>query len=129
MKMKKLVLVFVGIVLAQFAKSQTIVVLNVPNPCSEIGVEEFVTPDFDFGVFPNPADDAVILSFSNTDPIGKIEVQVADMHGAVVIRKQYYSSFTELRTELTLGDLAPGVYTISARGKETYSVKKLIIKN
>lgn len=126
--MKKLLFLFVGIFLAQFAIAQTIVVLNVPNPCSEIGVEEFVTPDFDFGVFPNPADDAVTLSFSNTDPIGKIEVQIADMRGAVVLREQYYSVFTELRTEMELGKLAPGVYTISARGKGTFSVKKLIIK-
>lgn len=126
--MKKLLLLFVGIILAQLAMSQTIVVLNVPDPCSEIGVEELITTDFDFGVFPNPADDAVTLSFSNTSSIGKIEVQVADMRGAVVLRKQYYSSFTELRTEMALGKLSPGVYTISARGKEVYSVKKLIIK-
>lgn len=118
----------IGLILAQFAVAQTIVVLNVPDPCSEIGVEEFVTTDFDFGVFPNPADHAVTLSFSNTEPIGKIEVQVADMRGVVVARKQYYSEFTELRTEMALGKLAPGVYTISARGKETFSVKKLIIK-
>lgn len=127
--MKKLLLLFVGVVLAQFAMSQTIVVLNVPDPCSEIGVEEFVTPDFDFGVFPNPADDAVTLSFSGTNPIGKVEVQVTDMRGVVVTKKQYYSAFTELRTEMELGKIAPGVYTISARGKEFYSVKKLIIKN
>lgn len=126
--MKKCFLLFAGILLAQFVMAQTIVVLNVPNPCSGIGVEEFNTTDFDFGVFPNPADDAVTLSFSNADPIGKVEVQVADMRGVVVARKQYYSEFTELRTEMALGKLAPGVYTIIARGKEVYSVKKLIIK-
>ena len=126
--MKKLFLLLVGIVLAQFAMGQTIVVLDLPNPCSGTGVEESVTAEFDFGVYPNPADDAVTLSFSNTDPIGKIEVQIADMRGAVVLREQYYSAFTELRTEMELGKLAPGVYTISARGKEIYSVKKLIIK-
>lgn len=127
--MKKTLLLILGLMITRCALSQTIVVLNVPNPCSEIGVEEFVTPDFDFGVFPNPADDAVTLSFSGTNPIGKVEVQVTDMRGVVVIKKQYYSAFTELRTEMELGKLAPGVYTISARGKEFYSVKKLIIKN
>ena len=126
--MKKVFLLAIGLVMAQFAVAQTIVVLDLPNPCSGTGVEETVIKDFDFGVFPNPADDAVTLSFSSIDPIGKVEVEVCDLRGVTVIREQYYSAHTELRTELTLGKLAPGVYTISVRGKETHSVKKLIIK-
>ena len=126
--MKKLFILFVGIVLAQFAMAQTIVVLDLPNPCSGTGVEESVTTEFDFGVFPNPADHSVTLSFSDSQPVGKLEVQVADMRGVVMLRKQYYSAFGELRTEMPLGGLAPGVYTISVRSKEAYSVKKLIIK-
>ena len=126
--MKKILLLSIGLILAQLAMAQTIVVLDLPNPCSGTWVEETVTKDFEFGVFPNPADDAVTLSFSSTDPIGKVEVEVCDLRGVSVIREQYYSVYTELRTELMLGKLAPGVYTISVRGKETYSVKKLIIK-
>lgn len=126
--MKKLFLLFVGIVLAQFAMAQTIVVLNLPDPCAQNGIEEVVQTTFDFNVYPNPADRAVTLSFSDVVPIGKVEVLVADMKGVTVIRSQYYSDFNELRTEMALDKLAPGVYTISVRGKETYSVKKLIVK-
>lgn len=126
--MKKLFLLFVGIVFAQFVMGQTIVVLDVPDPCSQNGIEEPIQTTFDFNVYPNPADRAVTLSFSDTDPIGKVEVTVSDMKGVVVIRNHYYSDFNELRTEMSLDKLAPGVYTISVRGKETYSVKKLIVK-
>lgn len=126
--MKKLFLLFVGIVFAQFVMGQTIVVLDVPDPCAQNGIEEPIQTTFDFNVYPNPADRAVTLSFSDTDPIGKVEVTVSDMKGVVVIRNQYYSDFNELRTEMSLDKLAPGVYTISVRGKETYSVKKLIVK-
>lgn len=126
--MKKLFLLLMGIALAQFAMAQTIVVLDVPDPCANNGIEEPVQTTFDFNVYPNPADRAVTLSFSDFDPIGKVEVTVADMKGVVVIRNQYYSDFNELRTEMPLDKLAPGVYTISVRGKETYSVKKLIVK-
>ena len=126
--MKKALFLVMGLMMAQWMMGQTIVVLDLPNPCSGTGVEETVIMDFDFGVFPNPADDAVTLSFSSIDPIGKVEVEVCDLRGVTVIREQYYSAYTELRTELTLGKLAPGVYTISVRGKETYAVKKLIIK-
>lgn len=126
--MKKLILLFVGLMLGQFAMAQAVVVLDLPDPCSGMGVEETISKDFDFGVYPNPADDAVMLSFSNTEAIGKVEVQVTDMKGVAVIRKQYYSSHNELRTEMELGQLAPGVYTISVKGKGVYSIKKLIIK-
>ena len=126
--MKKILFLAIGLILSQLAMAQTIVVLDLPNPCSGAGMEETVTKDFDFGVFPNPADDAVTLSFSSTDPIGKVEVEVCDLRGVSVIREQYYSVYTELRTELNLDKLAPGIYTISVRGKETYAVKKLIIE-
>ena len=126
--MKKYLLFVIGLVFAQYAAAQTIVVLDLPNPCAGTGVEETMTQDFEFGVFPNPADNAVTLSFSNAEPIGKVEVEVCDLKGVTVIREQYYSLYTELRTELMLGKLAPGVYAISVRGKEIYSVKKLIIK-
>ena len=127
--MKKLLLLLAVILMSQFVMSQTVVVLNVPDPCAQNGVEEDVETTFDFNVYPNPADKTVTLSFSDVDPIGKVEVWVTDMRGVTVLQKRYYSAFTELRTEMTLANIAPGVYTIAVRGKETYSVKKLIIKN
>ena len=115
--------------MTQWAVGQTIVVLEIPNPCAQNSTEEVLSQGFDFDVFPNPADKSVTLSFSDTQPVGKLEVQVTDMKGVAVLRNQYYSDFNELRTEMALDKLAPGVYTISVRVKETYSVKKLIIKN
>lgn len=126
--MKKLLLLVFGLVLSQWAMAQTVVVLDLPDPCSGSGVEDLVQTTFDFNVYPNPADHAVTLSFSDVAPIGKVEVEVADMKGVVVTKEQYYSSFKELRTEMALDQLAPGVYTISVKGKEVYSIKKLIIK-
>lgn len=125
--MKK-ALLFITLFIAQWAMGQTIVVLDIPDPCAQNGIEEPIQTTFDFNVYPNPADRAVTLSFSDTDPIGKVEVTVADMKGVTVIQNQYYSDFNELRTDMALDKLAPGVYTISVRGKETYSVKKLIVK-
>lgn len=125
--MKK-ALLFITLFIAQWAMGQTIVVLDIPDPCAQNGIEEPIQTTFDFNVYPNPADRAVTLSFSDTDPIGKVEVTVSDMKGVAMVRNQYYSDFNELRTDMALDKLAPGVYTISVRGKETYSVKKLIVK-
>lgn len=126
--MKKLFLLFLGLMLAQLATAQTVVVLNVPDPCAQNSVDDPVQTTFDFNVYPNPSDKAVVLSFSDVNPIGKVEVLVTDMKGVAVLRKQYYSSYNELRTEMALSGLAPGVYMVSVQGKENRSVKKLIIK-
>lgn len=126
--MRKALLLFLGLFMAQWALSQTIVVLELPEPCASNAIEESSITDFGFDVFPNPADRTVTLSFSNANPIGKVEVLVCDMKGVAISSKQYYSSFNEFRTEMDLGNIAPGVYTISVRGKDMYSVKKLIIK-
>ena len=125
--MKK-VLLLIALFMTQWAVGQTIVVLELPNPCAQNSTEEVLSQGFDFDVFPNPADKSVTLSFSDTQPVGKLEVQVTDMKGVAVLRKQYYSAFTELRTEMSLDGLAPGVYVISVNGKEYHSMKKLIIK-
>ena len=125
--MKK-ALLFITLFIAQWAMGQTIVVLDIPNPCSQNSTEEFNSSNIDFNVFPNPADKSVTLSFSGTEPVGKLEVQVTDMRGIALIKKQYYSSFTELRTEMALDDLAPGVYVVSVRSKNCYVRKKLVIK-
>ena len=125
--MKK-VLLLIALFMTQWAVGQTIVVLELPNPCAQNSTEEVLSQGFDFDVFPNPADKSVTLSFSDTQPVGKLEVQVTDMKGVAVLRKQYYSAFTELRTEMSLDGLAPGVYVISVRDKEYHSMKKLIIK-
>lgn len=125
--MKK-ALLFITLFIAQWAMGQTIVVLDIPNPCSQNSTEEINASNIDFNVFPNPADKSVTLSFSGTEPVGKLEVQVTDMRGIALIKKQYYSSFTELRTEMALDDLAPGVYVVSVRSKNCYVRKKLVIK-
>ena len=125
--MKK-ALLFITLFIAQWAMGQTIVVLDIPNPCSQNSTEEFNSSNIDFNVFPNPADKSVTLSFSGTEPVGKLEVQVTDMRGIALIMIQYYSSFTELRTEMALDDLAPGVYVVSVRSKNCYVRKKLVIK-
>ena len=125
--MKK-ALLFITLFIAQWAMGQTIVVLDIPNPCSQNSTEEINSSNIDFNVFPNPADKSVTLSFSGTEPVGKLEVQVTDMRGIALIMKQYYSSFTELRTEMALDDLAPGVYVVSVRSKNCYVRKKLVIK-
>jgi hypothetical protein len=129
--MKKLFLLFVGIVLAQFAMAQTVMVLNLPDPCSGTGVEEWSSdePMLVFDVFPNPTDDCVTISVSTrNNQIGKMTVEVSDLSGRLVLRKEYYSAHDKIQTLLETNVLEAGVYIITLRNTAGVISKKIIKK-
>lgn len=126
--MKKLFLLVLALFAVVVARSQTVMVLNLPDPCSGHSVVEHMETTFDFSAFPNPADEKLTLKFSDAQPLGKLEITLTDVKGSVLKRARFYSSVEQLQTELIIKDLAPGVYILEARGKETHALKR-IVKN
>lgn len=124
--MKRLLLIISLMFTVMVAKSQTVMVLNLPDPCGGNLVEECVETTFIFSVFPNPADDKLTLQFSDAQPLGKLEITLSNVKGMILKKTQFYSSFEHLQTELNIKDLAPGVYILDAKGKETHSTKRII---
>jgi len=128
--MKKLLLSFLVFFLGKIVFAQTVVVLDLPQPCEgyEIQENESVVSTFVVDVYPNPASESVTLSLSNSGPLGKLDVQVSDAQGNVILNKQMFSLHTELRTQLSIDGLAPGIYTVIVRLEDSISAKKLIVK-
>ena len=129
--MKKLFLLFVGILLAQWAISQTIVVLDLPNPCSGTEVEEWTSeePMLVFDVYPNPTDDCVTVSVSTrNNELGKMTVEVSDLSGRLLLRKEYYSAHDKVQTLLETNVLEAGAYIITLRNTAGVISKKIIKK-
>lgn len=129
--MKKLLLLVLGVMLAQIAMSQRVVVLDLPNPCAEIGVEEWSSegPTLVFDVYPNPTDDNVTLSVSTTkDALGKMSVQVFDLSGRVLLKKEYYSAHDKMQSLFEMEALESGVYIINLRNAEGAASKRVIKK-
>lgn len=129
--MRKFFLLAVGMLLAQFAMAQTIVVLDLPNPCSGTGVEEWKIeePSLVFEVYPNPADDRVTLSVSTSNAIlGKMQVEVVDLTGRLLLKREYYSTHDRIQTLLELHVLDAGAYLITVRNEHGTSSKRIIKK-
>ena len=127
--MKKLLLLLAVILMSQFVMSQTVVVLDMPTPCSGIGIEEWSNevPSVVFDVFPNPSDNYVTLSvITQTSVLGKMTVEVSDLSGRVLLKEDYYSAHDQIRTLLDLSKLESGAYIISMRNAEGVICKKII---
>ena len=129
--MKNLLLLFAGILFAQFAMAQTIVVLDLPNPCSGTGVEEWFNeePVLVFEVFPNPTDDYLTVSVTTQNSVlGKMTVEVFDLSGRLVLSKEYYSAHDKIQTLLETNVLEAGAYIITLRSAAGVISKKIIKK-
>lgn len=127
--MKKLLLLFVGIILAQFAMSQTVVVLELPEPCSNIGVDENLAPTSRilFEVFPNPVEDYALFTVDSQDnALGKITLELSDMSGRVVRKMEFYSAHNSLQSRFETHTLETGVYIITLRCEAGVLNKKMI---
>ena len=127
--MKKLLLLFVGIVLAQFAMAQTVVVLELPAPCSNIGVDEHLAPTsrISFEVFPNPVEDYALFTVDDQDNVlGKISVELSDMSGRVVRKMEFYSAHNTLQSRFETHSLEAGVYIITLRCEAGVLNKKMV---
>ena len=127
--MKKLFLLFVGIVLAQFAMAQTIVMLDLPDPCPNVGMDEHLTSisRISFAVFPNPVEDYAFFTVDDQDnALGEISVELYDIMGRVLRRMEFYSAHNTLQSKFETDTLEPGVYIVILRCKAGVLSRKII---
>jgi len=127
--MKKLLLIIVGILLAQFAMAQTVVVLDLPAPCSNIGVDEHLAPASRilFEVFPNPVEDYALFTVDDQDnALGKISVELSDVKGRVLRKMEFYSAHNSLHSRFETHSLEAGVYIVTLRCEAGVLNKKMI---
>lgn len=116
--MKKLFLLFVGVLLSHWAVAQTVVVLDLPSPCSNIGVEEHdvSTSVISFEIFPNPVGDYAIFTVEVQDEVlGKISVELSDLRGRAIRKMEFYSTHNSLRSRFETNALEVGVYIVTLR--------------
>ena len=127
--MKKLFLLIVGGMLAQFAMAQTVVVLELPDPCSNIGVDEHEVPapKILFEIVPNPVGDFAIFTVESQDhALGKISVELSDMKGRVARKMEFYSAHNSLQSRFETHTLDAGVYIVTLRCDAGVLNKKMI---
>ncbi|MGH1334827.1 MAG: SBBP repeat-containing protein [Aureispira sp.] len=103
------------------------VVITTQNGCSirsncynvtVIGVEQVATNNFQ--IYPNPTTGIVFISTPSTQ---ELSITVLDVHGRVVLSKQWINQPT---TTLELGQFPAGVYSISILTSTSQTITKLI---
>ncbi|MCR5013955.1 MAG: T9SS type A sorting domain-containing protein [Bacteroidales bacterium] len=127
--MKKIFLSCCFMLFAAIAFGQTVVELDLPDPCSNLSVEE-VTPNqnIDFSIFPNPTDGNFTLSIESVNSLGQVKMEISDPSGAIVLSEKYRTGDNRLQTLLNVSNLSSGFYFITLYNKEGRIVKKLIVK-
>lgn len=127
--MKKLFLLILGLMLAQLATAQTVVVLDLPSPCSNIGVNEHVVsvPKVSFEIVPNPVEDYAIFTVeTQEDALGKITIELSDMRGRAVRKMEFYSVHNTLQSRFETHSLEAGVYIVTLRCEAGVLNKKMV---
>lgn len=123
--LKLVILFFIG-----KAASQTVVTLALPDPCATTEVAEHIPKElsFDFSVYPNPAEDRIIIDMQSADKVGEIHIQLINLNGTVVMFERIFSDNTSCIKPIDISALPPGLYLIALyRGTEKLN-KKIIIR-
>ncbi|MEI6488554.1 MAG: choice-of-anchor tandem repeat GloVer-containing protein [Bacteroidota bacterium] len=89
------------------------------NP-SGVGVQNFDSKDNSIGIYPNPSNGMVTITFSSVPN----ELEVIDATGKTV----YATKPTNLSTTLNLQNKAKGIYLIKCRDSKTVTTQKIIIE-
>ena len=85
-------------------------------------ITDFPTPDFSFGIYPNPSDGQFYL-FTETESNQHIDVKVFNMLGIEISRITFYQQNKVNVESMNLLGVPPGTYLISLSVKENDSFK------
>lgn len=115
--------------LVHIASAQTVVVLDLPSPCSNIGVAEHVVtaPKISFEIVPNPVEEYAIFSAeTRDDALGRITLELSDLRGRAVRKMEFYSAHNSLQSRFETHSLEAGVYLVTLRCESGVLTKKII---
>jgi hypothetical protein len=126
MKQTILFLLFWASVHFSFAQ-QTVVTVDLPNPCAPtVGVEDYENP-LHLKLFPNPAEGIIQISAYHANGFKDTLIKIFDIKGALIYQLPVKNPQTYLDYNLDLSFLASGIYTLSLIAKDAIETEKLII--
>ncbi len=110
------------------------------TPCSEVvtddmtllvlgcdGIGEKLSNNLGFTIIPNPASNVIEISTeSNID--GSIEVKIIGMDNKLAYSGRFTSNNNVFKTNIDIGNIESGVYTVFIKSDKNAGVKKLVIQ-
>ncbi|TVR75880.1 MAG: T9SS C-terminal target domain-containing protein [Chitinophagaceae bacterium] len=111
------------------ANAQTVVVLELQDPCATVSVEETLQQkqSFQLDIFPNPANDRIVVKASSGEQMGKIKIQLINLNGAVILSEELFSENNAFMKTFNISHLPRGTYIMNLfKGTEKTSRKVII---
>jgi hypothetical protein len=94
------------------------------NVISGVGLEENISENKLIHLFPNPADEKIIIEFEKVLPGKPIEISITDISGKNIAA---FSTEGETSVQVSISDFSRGVYFFTFKsGREIVAVEKLI---
>lgn len=116
------------VVFTGFAGTSTGKIYFTKELISAVGVEEN-SPFSSIGVYPNPVNDILTVSYEAAQTINNVSFTLLDMNGRVVKSLGNQSEISGFNQgKINLSDLNKGVYLLNIKA-DNYTVTKKIIKN
>lgn len=128
--MKKTIPLIILLFALSFAKGQDTIMLHLPTPCTSTSIHEpEASLGLSFYIYPNPNDGRMAVQVIGNESLGKINVTVTSLQGAMVYQNQWYASGNKLYTTLDLSNLSSGNYVVTLTNKQRAVSQKIILQN
>ncbi len=82
--------------------------------------------DADFTLYPNPANDELILELESIEPLRNLEVIIFDVLGKPVRKWSYSLIKTTIQERLNLSGLEQGIYMVKVRTSDKFLAKQFV---
>jgi hypothetical protein len=99
----------------------------IPPPCNP-GFEEMTGNVASFEVMPNPTEGLVTIELELRSAVERQQLDVVDVHGAVVMTEVLSGGGTWYRKDLDLGSLAKGAYVLRITSPDGRAVKRVMVR-
>jgi hypothetical protein len=76
----------------------------------------------DLKIYPNPANDKIVVEVSYQNPSVNNKLSIFDIHGQLLMQKQ----IDKLKTEIDISELARGIYFLRIENRSELYVRKFI---
>ena len=83
--------------------------------------------NYAFNVYPNPANDKVIVSF-NSMKEDNFSIRLIDITGRIILNSNYLSVIGENQYQMNLSNIAKGVYMVILQNKEAVLQSKIVVQ-
>ena len=88
-----------------------------------MSVEDY-SPESKFSIFPNPADEWVIIRISKQFIINNSEIEIRNIQGQL-LKKQILSAEETL---IKIDDLPQGIYSVKIKDSKNIAVKLMVVE-